>query len=74
MRGTIPENFRSRKKLILKISSLLGFGHARAAFGQTPFSPVWYYDSDLILHIMIVRDSLHDLTVISLMFCLINYA
>ena len=26
----------------LQISSLLGFGHARAAFGQTPFSRVWY--------------------------------
>ena len=27
---------------VLQISSLLGFGHARAAFGQTPFSRVWY--------------------------------
>ena len=46
MRGTIPENFRSRKKLVLKISSFLGFGHARAAFGQTRFSPVWYMFED----------------------------
>ena len=42
IRGTIAENFRSRKKLVLKISSHVGFGHARAAFGQTRFSPVWY--------------------------------
>ena len=42
MRGIIPENFRSWKNLVLKIWSLLGFGHAWAAFGQTPFSPVWY--------------------------------
>jgi len=42
MWGTIPENFRFRKKCGLKIWRLLGFGHARAAFGQTPISPLRY--------------------------------
>ena len=32
------------------------------------------HGSDLILHIMIVGNSLHDLAIVSFMFCLINFA
>ena len=38
IRATYTEKIMKIVRAVLQISSLLGFGHARAAFGQTPFS------------------------------------
>ena len=42
IRATHTEKIMKIVRAVLQISSLLGFGHARAAFGQTPFSRVWH--------------------------------
>ena len=42
IRATYTEKIMKIVRAVLQISSLLGFGHAQAEFGQTPFSRVWY--------------------------------
>ena len=45
-----------------------------SSFWANSIFPSLVHVSDLILHIMVVWNGLHDLAILSLMLCLINYA
>ena len=71
IRATYAEKMKKIVRAVLEISSLLGIGHARAFLAL--FSSL-VLQIDLILHILNVLNSLHDLDMVLVMFCIIDYA